>query len=279
MILTLFITQENQKDLSPLQHDFLIGAVILDEMTQWVKGPVSQTRVNDRQSMNIFMTARGKERLVYQNFTYYKQSRTRSGFRWGCTKNRWHRCKAYLHLADDMTIVRSNMEHTHIKFITTVDGSEFLILHNYLYTKKHEFSDGVSRYSCSSTSCNSYLNVNEDNMIVNALIRHNHPFDKDVLLENGLYEKDSNDASTAVNLGKARCITTVRGATVVIFDRYAFRFQSTMMNGLRRYPCSKAGCLSYLHVDKKFMVTAAFLNHKHLPTKYVKMKDGRYESQ
>lgn len=91
-----------------------------------------------------------------------------------------------------------------VKFITTVDGSEFLILHNYSYTKKHEFSDGVSRYSCSSTSCNSYLNVNEDNMIVNALIRHNHPFDKDVLLENGLYEKDSNDALTAVNLGKGK---------------------------------------------------------------------------
>ncbi|KAL0881435.1 hypothetical protein ABMA27_001299 [Loxostege sticticalis] len=115
-------------------------------------------------------------------------------------------------------------------------------------------------------------------MIVNALIRHNHPFDKDVLLENGLYEKDSNDASTAVNLGKARCITTVRGSKFVIFDRYAFRFQRSMMNGLRRHPCSKAGCLSYLHVDKKFMVTAAFLNHKHLPTKYVKMKNGRYET-
>ncbi|KAL0881434.1 hypothetical protein ABMA27_001298 [Loxostege sticticalis] len=69
--------------------------------------------------LNIFMTARGKERLVYQNFTYYKQSRTRSGFRWGCTKNRWHRCKAYLHLADDMTIVRSNMEHTHSAYSST----------------------------------------------------------------------------------------------------------------------------------------------------------------
>ncbi|GBP52303.1 hypothetical protein EVAR_9215_1 [Eumeta japonica] len=63
--------------------------------------------------LNIFMTQRGKERLVYHDYTYYKQSRTRNGFRWGCTKNRWHRCKAYLHLADDLTIVRSNMEHTH----------------------------------------------------------------------------------------------------------------------------------------------------------------------
>lgn len=66
--------------------------------------------------VNIFMTNRGKERLVYHNFTYYKQSKTRSGFRWGCTKNRWHRCKAYLHLSDDLTIVRSNMEHTHGPF-------------------------------------------------------------------------------------------------------------------------------------------------------------------
>lgn len=67
-------------------------------------------------SVNIFMTARGKERLVLRNFTYYKQSRTKSGFRWGCTKNRWHKCKAFLHLSDDMSIVRSNLVHTHNPF-------------------------------------------------------------------------------------------------------------------------------------------------------------------
>lgn len=67
--------------------------------------------------VNIFMTTRGKERLIYRNFTYYKQSRTRNGFRWGCTKNRWHRCKAYLHLSDDLIIVRSNMQHTHPAFV------------------------------------------------------------------------------------------------------------------------------------------------------------------
>lgn len=66
------------------------------------------------------MTSRGKERLIYCDYTYYKQSRTKSGFRWGCTKNRWHKCKAYLHLADDMTIVRSNMQHTHSPFSTPV---------------------------------------------------------------------------------------------------------------------------------------------------------------
>ncbi|XP_028174374.1 uncharacterized protein LOC114362985 [Ostrinia furnacalis] len=69
--------------------------------------------------VNIFMTARGKERLIYHNYTYYKQQRTRSGFRWGCTKNRWHKCKAYLHLADDMTIVRCNLNHTHSAFSST----------------------------------------------------------------------------------------------------------------------------------------------------------------
>ncbi|CAG9136543.1 unnamed protein product [Plutella xylostella] len=72
-------------------------------------------------SMNIFMTSRGKERLVYHNYTYYKQSRTKTGFRWGCTKNRWHRCRAYLHLMDDMTIARSNLEHTHTPFGTPIE--------------------------------------------------------------------------------------------------------------------------------------------------------------
>ncbi|VVC90602.1 unnamed protein product, partial [Leptidea sinapis] len=70
-------------------------------------------------NVNIFMTSRGKERLIYENFSYYKQSRTRNGFRWGCTKNRWHRCRAYLHLSDDMMIVRSNTDHTHPAFVET----------------------------------------------------------------------------------------------------------------------------------------------------------------
>ncbi|CAH2085786.1 unnamed protein product [Euphydryas editha] len=78
-----------------------------------------RARLQTTTEVNIFMTARGKERLIYHDFTYYKQTRTRNGFRWGCTKNRWHKCKAYLHLADDLTVVRSNMEHTHPAFIIT----------------------------------------------------------------------------------------------------------------------------------------------------------------
>ncbi|KAL4714688.1 hypothetical protein ACJJTC_012605 [Scirpophaga incertulas] len=130
------------------------------------------------------MTTRGKERLVYHDYTYYKQSRTRNGFRWGCTKNRWHRCKAYLHLADDMTVVRSNMEHTHDPFVMPVRkhfdplqeefhkkftilssqrGGEVLLRDGYRYNLKRRSKNGRVSWRCvNRKGCSALLLLNSD---------------------------------------------------------------------------------------------------------------------
>ncbi|KAF9404618.1 hypothetical protein HW555_014248 [Spodoptera exigua] len=165
--------------------------------------------------VNIFMTTRGKERLIFNDYTYYKQSRTKCGFRWGCTKNRWHKCKAYLHLSDDMTIVRSNMDHTHTPFstpehcnslfimisdyihihtqyITLVRGTRLLLLDGFSFFKSGFIRNGGSRYTCSASnnkSCRAFAHISSDDVLIKANLEHNHLPPQYKQLSNGRYLK------------------------------------------------------------------------------------------
>ncbi|XP_039750850.1 uncharacterized protein LOC120627071 [Pararge aegeria] len=236
--------------------------------------------------LNIFMTARGKERLVYDNFTYYKQSRTRSGFRWGCTKNRWHRCKAYLHLADDLTIVRSNMVHTHpacySTFITLTRGSKLLMYQNYTYFKSGPIRDGGFRYTCSSSQkqrCKAYLHVNKDNVIVFSTLAHNHLPQRLMKTHSGLYLKRVKFAATFKEYFVLAIYITP--SKLHFCEEYTyFRSGAIYRGGWRfwKYSCScmdSKNCEAHVYIHKDDIIITN-TQHNHLPLEYVKTKTGLY---
>ncbi|XP_041989160.1 uncharacterized protein LOC121740509 [Aricia agestis] len=243
------------------------------------------------------MTSRGKERLIFHNFTYYKQSRTRSGFRWGCTKNRWHKCKAYLHLADDLTIVRGNMEHTHpafTQFIVLSNGSRLLSYENYSYCKSGVLSNGY-RYSCSSRTgkkkCKAFLHVDFDNVIGRRNTNHNHAPVFFVRSDNGTYRKirirrvnrvvilktalnTHNVFSTKVS---AKFINLATGSKLLVYENFTFSKSGKIRGGGARYTCScyhSKSCKAHVHVSKDDKILLAVTEHNHEPLHFIKTPDG-----
>ncbi|CAH2040221.1 unnamed protein product, partial [Iphiclides podalirius] len=198
------------------------------------------------------MTARGKERLVFHDFTYYKQSRTKSGFRWGCTKNRWHKCKAYLHLADDLTIVRTN-------FIYTTRGQKLLMYDKFTFFRSGWVRNGGSRYSCSHSvtkRCKAHIHVHKDCVI---LMTQSLPYTTTTLT--------------------TMFIHTTRGQKLLMYGKYSFYRSGPIRNGGSRYSCSRLSsqqCKAHIHLSKDDDILMVQAAHNHDPDTYLKTKAGLY---
>lgn len=55
----------------------------------------------------------GKNLLMLNGYTYYQHKILRDGFRWSCTQMGSRSCRGYLHVTNDMMVVRAHVDHTH----------------------------------------------------------------------------------------------------------------------------------------------------------------------
>ncbi|PZC74417.1 hypothetical protein B5X24_HaOG207894 [Helicoverpa armigera] len=50
---------------------------------------------------------------MLEGYTYYQHKILRDGFRWSCTQMGSRSCRGFLHVTNDMFVVRAFTEHTH----------------------------------------------------------------------------------------------------------------------------------------------------------------------
>ncbi|XP_030030942.2 uncharacterized protein LOC115447839 [Manduca sexta] len=55
----------------------------------------------------------GKDLLMLNGYTYYQHKLLRDGFRWSCTQMGSRSCRGFLHVTNEMLVVRAHTEHTH----------------------------------------------------------------------------------------------------------------------------------------------------------------------
>ncbi|CAB3250315.1 unnamed protein product [Arctia plantaginis] len=55
----------------------------------------------------------GKDLLMLNGYTYYQHKILRDGFRWSCTQMGSRSCRGFLHVTNEMMVVRAFTEHTH----------------------------------------------------------------------------------------------------------------------------------------------------------------------
>ncbi|XP_059053638.1 uncharacterized protein LOC131847932 [Achroia grisella] len=55
----------------------------------------------------------GKDLLMLDGYTYYQHKHLRDGYRWSCTQMGSRSCRGFLHVTNDMLVVRAQTEHTH----------------------------------------------------------------------------------------------------------------------------------------------------------------------
>ena len=55
----------------------------------------------------------GKDLLMLHGYTYYQHKILRDGFRWSCTQMGSRSCRGFLHVTNDMFVVRAFTQHTH----------------------------------------------------------------------------------------------------------------------------------------------------------------------
>ncbi|KAJ8724576.1 hypothetical protein PYW08_016050 [Mythimna loreyi] len=55
----------------------------------------------------------GKDLLMLEGYTYYQHKILRDGFRWSCTQMGSRSCRGFLHVTNDMFVVRAFTQHTH----------------------------------------------------------------------------------------------------------------------------------------------------------------------
>lgn len=55
----------------------------------------------------------GKDLLMLDGYTYYQHKILRDGFRWSCTQMGSRSCRGFLHVTNDMFVVRAFTQHTH----------------------------------------------------------------------------------------------------------------------------------------------------------------------
>ncbi|VVC90600.1 unnamed protein product [Leptidea sinapis] len=71
------------------------------------------TRVLTPASILLVKGRNGKNLLMLNGYTYYQHKHLRDGFRWSCTQMGSRSCRGFLHVTDEMLVVRAFIEHTH----------------------------------------------------------------------------------------------------------------------------------------------------------------------
>ncbi|XP_028026165.1 uncharacterized protein LOC114239931 isoform X2 [Bombyx mandarina] len=55
----------------------------------------------------------GKNLLMLNGYTYYQHKVLKDGYRWSCTQMGSRSCRGFLHVTNDMLVIRAQTEHTH----------------------------------------------------------------------------------------------------------------------------------------------------------------------
>lgn len=77
-------------------------------------------------------------------------------------------------------------------FIRTVKGSILLLIDGYTYSKNTTIRQGGTRFACSSTiskNCKAYVHMSTGNVILKAMIVHNHAPPEFHITKDGRYLK------------------------------------------------------------------------------------------
>ncbi|XP_061384854.1 uncharacterized protein LOC133320425 [Danaus plexippus] len=55
----------------------------------------------------------GKDLLMLNGYTYYQHKLLKDGYRWSCTQMGSRSCRGFLHVTNDMLVIRAQTDHTH----------------------------------------------------------------------------------------------------------------------------------------------------------------------
>ncbi|OWR46278.1 hypothetical protein KGM_208270 [Danaus plexippus plexippus] len=138
----------------------------------------------------------GKDLLMLNGYTYYQHKLLKDGYRWSCTQMGSRSCRGFLHVTNDMLVIRAQTDHTHppstyflenrkrqkkdvFEFYLRPNGRINLRLNNFTFYKHLKARSNAHRWSCtaygSKWKCKAHLIITDKLEVLKANVSHSHP--------------------------------------------------------------------------------------------------------
>ncbi|CAG9580026.1 unnamed protein product [Danaus chrysippus] len=236
----------------------------------------------------------GKDLLMLNGYTYYQHKLLKDGYRWSCTQMGSRSCRGFLHVTNDMLVIRAQTDHTHppstyflenrkrqkkenvFEFYLRPNGRINLRLNNFTFYKHLKARSNAHRWSCtaygSKWKCKAHLIITDKLEVLKANVSHSHPpsVKKDIRTPNNPNSRLWNGA----------LIKYINGTQLYLLQGYTFKRNAVIRKGTAtRWICSQhKKCPLYVHLDNEFRVIhLPPLCHTHEPPKLLKIKTGLRE--
>ncbi|KAJ8724574.1 hypothetical protein PYW08_016048 [Mythimna loreyi] len=108
----------------------------------------------------------GKQLVLYQGYTFYKQYDRKILDKWHCTTH--PRCKAFI-------ITDKNLNFQNAQLITMVNGKQLILYQGYTFYKRYQTKKPLDKWQCTSQPrCKAFLILDSDLNIHDGYTEHTH---------------------------------------------------------------------------------------------------------